>query len=244
MIRTVPETGSTNADLLAALRAGERLTEGDWLVADRQTAGRGRQGREWFDGAGNFMGSTVVRLTPGDPPPASFALAAGLAVYEALVPLLPDPAPLRLKWPNDLTYAGAKLGGILLERQGEALVVGIGVNLAQAPRIDGRETRALAELGPAPDRDLFAAVLAASFATELERWRSFGLDPLARRWQAAAHPPGTPLTVAPPGEEPVTGAFQGLTGDGALRLRLADGTVRVMHAGDVFFAAETKPGKG
>ncbi|RYY32451.1 MAG: biotin--[acetyl-CoA-carboxylase] ligase, partial [Sphingomonadales bacterium] len=54
MIRTVPETGSTNADLLAALRGGELVGEGDWLVADRQTAGRGRQGREWFDGAGNF----------------------------------------------------------------------------------------------------------------------------------------------------------------------------------------------
>lgn len=238
MIRTVSETGSTNADLLAALRAGERLAEGDWLVADRQSAGRGRRGREWFDGAGNYMGSTVVRLGAGDPPPASFALAVGLAVYEAVVPMLPDPAALRLKWPNDLTFAGAKLAGILLEREGETLVVGIGVNLAQAPTVEGRETIALADLGPAPDRDLFAGALSASFATELERWRSYGLDPLARRWQAAAHPPGTPLTVAPPGEERLTGSFDGLTEDGALRLRLADGTARVMHAGDVFFAGE------
>lgn len=244
MIRTLSETGSTNADLLAALRAGERVAEGDWLVAERQTAGRGRQGRAWFDGAGNFMGSTVVRLTPRHPPPASFALAAGLAVYEAMVPLLPDPAPLGLKWPNDVTYAGAKLAGILLEREGEALVVGIGVNLAQAPQIEGRATIALRDLGPAPDRDLFAGMLAESFAAELERWRSHGLDPLARRWQAAAHPPGTPLTVAPPGEKPLTGAFDGLTEDGALRLRLADGSSRVMHAGDVFLAAEPKPEKG
>lgn len=238
MIRTVLETGSTNADLLALLGAGERIAEGEWLVADRQTAGRGRQGRQWFDGAGNFMGSTAVRLAPGDPPAASFALAAGLAVYEAVMPLLADQAPLRLKWPNDLTHAGAKLAGVLLERAGEALVVGVGVNLARAPLLEGRATVALAELGPAPDRDLFARALAASFALELERWRSYGLDPLARRWQAAAHPPGTPLTVAPPGEEPLTGAFDGLTQDGALRLRLADGTARVMHAGDVFFAHE------
>lgn len=238
MINTVTETGSTNADLLAALREGERIGEGDWLVADRQTTGRGRQGREWFDGAGNFMGSTAVHLLPGDPPPASFALAVGLAVYEAILPMLPDPAPLRLKWPNDIAFAGAKLAGILLEREGEALVVGIGVNLAQAPTIEGRATIALAELVPTPDRDLFAKALAASFATELERWRSYGLDPLARRWQAAAHPSGTPLTVAPPGEPPVTGAFDGLTEDGALRLRLADGSSRVMHAGDVFFAHE------
>lgn len=244
MIRTVPDTGSTNADLLAALRAGERVAEGDWLVADRQTAGRGRQGRTWFDGAGNFMGSTVVRLAPGDPPPASLALAVGLAVYEAVLPLLSEPAALRLKWPNDLAYAGAKLAGILLEREGEALVIGVGINLAQAPEIEGRETIALAELAPAPDRNLFAGALAASFATELLRWRSYGLEPLTRRWLAAAHPPGTPLTVAPPGEAALTGTFDGLAEDGALRLRLADGTHRVMHAGDVFFAREPKHEKG
>lgn len=236
MIRSVKETGSTNADLLGALREGERVAEGDWLVARRQSAGRGRQGREWFDGAGNFMGSTVVRLAPGGPPPASFALAAGLAVYEAVMPLLPDPAPLALKWPNDLTYAGAKLAGILLEREGDMLVAGIGVNLARAPAIEGRATVALAAFGPAPACDLFATALAASFALELERWRSYGLEPLARRWEAAAHPPGTALTIAPPGEEEFSGAYDGLTDEGALRLRLADGGCRVMHAGDVFFA--------
>ncbi len=129
-------------------------------------------------------------------------------------------------------------------REGAALVVGIGVNLVAAPGIEGRKTIALAELGPAPDRDFFATSLAGAFVAELERWRSYGLDPLVRRWQAAAHPPGTPLTVAPMGEEPLTGVFDGLAEDGALRLRLADGTARVMHAGDVFFAAETEPGKG
>ena len=238
MIKFVTGTGSTNADLLAALRAGERMSEGDWLVTDRQAAGRGRQGREWYDGAGNFMGSTVVRLAAVDPPPASFALAVGLAVYEAVVLLLPDPAPLQLKWPNDLTFAGAKLAGILLERAADALVVGIGVNLAVAPSIEGRTTIALAALAPAPDRDLFAAALAASFALELERWRRYGLDPLVRRWQTAAHPPGTPLSVAAPGEARLNGTFDGLTDDGALRLCLADGATRVMHAGDVFFAHE------
>lgn len=238
MIAFVPETGSTNADLLAALRAGERPGEGDWLVANCQTAGRGRQGREWFDGTGNFMGSTVVYLHSAGPPPASLALVAALAAYEAVMPLLADPASLRLKWPNDLTCGGAKLAGILLEREGDALVAGIGVNLARAPRIAGRETVALAEFGPAPDRDLFAVALAAAFDTELERWRSYGIEPMVRRWQAVAHPLGTPLAVAPPGEPPLTGSFDGLTPEGALRLRLADGASRVIHAGDVFFAHE------
>lgn len=65
MIATVAEIPSTNAALLARLGGGELLNEGDWLVADRQTAGRGRAGRSWSDGFGNFMGSTVVQLQIG-----------------------------------------------------------------------------------------------------------------------------------------------------------------------------------
>lgn len=237
LIRTVAETGSTNADLATAIRAGERIVEGEWLVADSQTAGRGRQGKAWSDGRGNFMGSTAVRLDAAAPTPATLSFAAGLAVYEAVAPLLPDPAPLQLKWPNDLTYRGAKLAGILLEREGDWLVVGIGVNLAAAPVIAGRETVAVAQIAPPCDRDRFAARLAAVLAQECERWRSYGLEPLLRRWQAAAHPPGTALSVTPPGETGVQGAFAGLTSEGALRLRLADGSTRVMHAGEVFFAA-------
>lgn len=237
MIRKLAETGSTNADLAAALRAGEPLGEGEWLVADRQTAGRGRQGRQWSDGAGNFMGSTLVRPGHGDPPPASLALVAGVAAYEAVVALLAEPGQLQLKWPNDLLLRGAKLAGILLEREGAAIIVGIGVNLAIAPALPDRPTIALSALGPAPDRDLFAASLAAAFDRELERWRSYGLEPLVRRWESVAHPRGTPLTVMPPGEEAISGGFAGLLADGALSLRLADGTTRAIHAGDVMLAA-------
>ena len=238
MIRTVPETGSTNADLAAQLRAGEAVREGSWLIADRQTAGRGRQGRTWFDGHGNFMGSTVVRPHERDPAPASLALLAGIALYEAVLPLLVNPADLRLKWPNDLMLADAKLAGILLEREGKAIVVGIGVNLAAAPDLPDRRTTSLSAFGPAPERDTFARSLAASFDRELERWRSFGLEPLVRRWQSVAHPAGTRLRVNPPGEEPIEGAFAGLSEDGALRLRLASGETRVIHAGDVMLATE------
>lgn len=233
MIHRVPETGSTNADLAARIAARERVAEGDWLIADRQTAGRGRQGRAWFDGSGNFMGSTVVWPGPGDPPPGTLALVAGLALLEAVSPLITPPSKALLKWPNDLLIGGAKLSGILLERAGDAVIVGIGVNLAQAPAVEGRATIALAEFGPAPDRDLFAASLARNFAAELERWRSFGLEPLLRRWQAAAHPIGTPLRVGEPGEEPLEGTFAGLASDGALQLTLTDGTTRTIHAGEV-----------
>ena len=236
LIHTVPETGSTNADLVERLTAGEVLPEGFWLIADRQTAGRGRQGRTWFDGAGNFMGSTLVRINPRDPSPATLALLSGVVVYEAVLPLLSDPMALRLKWPNDLMLGTAKLAGILLERSGDAIVVGIGVNLAAAPDLPDRATVALSTFGPAPDRDLFASRLSNGFDQELARWRTYGMEPLVRRWQAAAHPAGTALTVYSPGEGPLTGAFSGLTAEGALTLCLADGATRVIHAGDVMLA--------
>ena len=69
LIEIIAETGSTNSDMAARLTAGESVGEGRWLVTDRQTAGRGRLGRNWSDGSGNFMGSTSVRIAPGDPPP-------------------------------------------------------------------------------------------------------------------------------------------------------------------------------
>lgn len=238
VIDTIAQTGSTNSDLLDRLRSGARVAEGYWLVADRQSAGRGRQGRAWSGGAGNFMGSTAVHRQPADPPAPTLALLAGLALYETAQPLVPDPHLLRLKWPNDLLYGTAKLAGVLLEGQGDAVVVGIGVNLAQAPDLPDRPTRAFASFGPAPDRDLFAAALAEQFDKELERWRTFGLEPLLRRWQAAAVPPGTALTVHDGAAEPVSGTFAGLAGDGSLLLQLPDGATRTIHAGDVMLADE------
>ena len=136
MIQFIPECVSTNDELAARLRSGERVSEGDWLIADRQTGGKGRQGRAWADANGNFMGSTVVRLGAGYPPPASLALVAGLAVYEAVLPHVVAQSGLRLKWPNDLVLAGAKLAGILLERVQDSVIVGIGVNLAIAPPVE------------------------------------------------------------------------------------------------------------
>lgn len=238
MIEFVASTGSTNAELAQRLARGEALPEGHWLVADRQTAGKGRQGREWFDGHGNFMGSTVVHLAPGDPPAHSLSLVAGLAVQEAVALRLPPPQRALLKWPNDLMIGPAKLVGILLERVGDAVIIGIGVNLAAAPEVPGRETVALSAFGPAPDRDLFAQELARLFAEDLARWRSIGLGPVLSRWQAGAHPPGTPLLVGEPGETPLSGAFAGLDDNGALQLRLADGTTRTIHAGDVRLAGD------
>jgi len=232
-IETVRETGSTNADLLARIVAGEHISEGNWHVADRQHAGRGRQGREWVDAPGNFMGSTAVRLAPSDPPAPSLSLVAALAVYEAVQPHLAQPQNLQLKWPNDVLLAHAKIAGILLERASNFVVIGVGVNLAAAPVLTDRAAAHLAAVGPAPGRDSFARDLAAAFERELDRWRHFGLEPIIARWLAAAHPPGSPLSVHGADGARLSGSFDGLAPDGALRLRLADGTTRVIHAGDV-----------
>ena len=178
---------------------------------------------------GNLHASTLVRLLPGDPPAPSLALVAAVALHEVVSAYAADGA-VRIKWPNDLVAGGAKLAGILLERTGDAVVIGFGVNLAHHPEGLDRPVASLASLtGGAPDAAAFLEALADSFARWLGRWRSEGIAPIRERWLAAAHPLGTALTT-PEGE----GLFDGLDEDGALRLRLADRTSRVIHAGDVF----------
>jgi len=231
LIRIVPETGSTSADLAARLRAGELVPEGEWLVALRQTSGRGRFGRQWFDGEGNFMGSTMVHLRRGDPAATGLALVAGLALHACLAPMAPG---VLLKWPNDLMVGDAKLAGILLERVGDAVIVGIGVNLAVAPPVEGRATVALSGFGSPPTPQVFAARLSEGFTAELERWRTTGSDSVIRRWMEAAHPIGTALQVG--GTEGPSGTFAGLDPAGGLQLRLSDGTTQTVHAGEVTFA--------
>lgn len=208
--------------------ADHRAVEGEWLVALAQDAGRGRQGRLWQSLDGNFFGSTLVELRPGDPPAPSLALVAGLALIEAADTAVPG-SDLMLKWPNDLMLGGAKLGGVLLERAGDRVIAGFGVNLAAAPTIEGRAT---ADLGSAIIPQAFAPLLAASFSRLLEAWRSAPADALVSAWLQRAHPAGTPLTVHTGIEETVSGRFAGIGHDGALRLEVA-GEIRLVRAGDV-----------
>lgn len=225
MIRHVEETGSTNDDVAALAREG--ALEGLWLRADRQGSGRGRQGRSWLSPPGNLYASTLVRLQPEDPLAPTLALLAAVALHEA-VSLYAE--GVRIKWPNDLTAEGAKLAGILLERQLNAVIIGFGVNLAHYPELPGRATTSLKALaGSAPEPAAFAETLAESFARWLARWRQEGHAPILDAWRAAAHPLGTPLSTSE-GE----GLFDGLDETGALRLRMADGAIRIIHAGDVF----------
>lgn len=235
MIEIVAQTGSTNADLAEKLRSAEGWPEGHWLVASRQIAGRGRQGREWFDGAGNFMGSTVVALGKGSPPPASLSFVAALAVHDAVAAALADDAELALKWPNDVLLHQGKLSGILLEMVRDHVIVGIGVNLARAPQLPDRKTAALADLRPPPEVADFASALAVAFAQRLSDWRNHGLAAtLAAFLQRSIHAQGSPVTVHDTDGSKLSGTFAGLDeSDGALRLRLADGSERVIRAGDI-----------
>ena len=264
--------------MLDLARSG--ISEGIWLRAERQTGGRGRQGRLWVSPVGNFYGSTVVRVRGGDPAAATLALVAAVALEEVVRAYLPLPArfpgkgrgpvevvevtgrssqqtpasllgpglrrgsssssgegpasSLVLKWPNDLLIDGAKISGILLERTGDAIVVGIGVNLAHHPTDTDRRATSLTAHGATPDPADFAETLADTFACWVSIWRGQGIAPIRTRWLERAHPIGTALTARLPDGSATDGLFNGLDSDGALILRLADGTARVIHAGDVF----------
>ncbi|MGV3481894.1 MAG: biotin--[acetyl-CoA-carboxylase] ligase [Sphingobium sp.] len=231
VIRTVERTESTNQDMLALAGAGE--SEGLWLRAVTQSAGRGRLGRNWSSPPGNLYVSTLVRPRISDPSVATLALVAAVALHEVLVAWSGSDA-LSIKWPNDILLDGAKLSGILLEGAGDAVVIGIGVNLAHHPEGLDRPVTSLAAHGAAPDPALFLDDLATAFARWLARWRGEGLEPVRERWLAAAHARGTALTANLPDGESVEGLFDGLNAGGALILRLADGTSRAIHAGDVF----------
>jgi len=225
LIRSVAETGSTNDDV--AILAREGAAEGLWLRADLQTGGKGRQGRAWLSPPGNLYASTLVRLQSGDPSAATLALVAAVAAHEAVSAYA---SGVRIKWPNDLSAGDAKLAGILLERQGEAVVIGFGVNLAHHPETLDRPATSIRRLSDsAPEPADFLERLRDSFARWLTTWRTQGLEPVREAWLGAAHPIGTALATSD-----VQGQFDGLDSDGALRLRLADDSVRTVHAGDVF----------
>ncbi len=203
--------------------------EGDWLIALAQDNGRGRQGRAWVSEPGNFFGSTLVELQAGDPPAPTLSFAASLALVEAVEAAAPGPA-LMLKWPNDVLLLGRKLAGILLERSGDRVAIGIGVNLASAPDLPDREG---AKLDGNVRPQAFAPLIAASFARVLALWRSSEPALLLQAWRARAHPIGTLLHVHGGNGDPVSGRFDGLEPDGALRLRREDGDLEIVRAGDV-----------
>ncbi len=215
------------------VRARQGAAEGLWLRARRQSGGRGRLGRQWESPEGNFYASTLVRPIPNDPPLHSLAFVAALAVHDLMAPYCADGAVV-LKWPNDILLNGAKACGMLLESGAGAVIVGIGINVAAAPQLPDRATAALADVAirPLPNLDLMTHDLATHFSQRLHQWRLWPIAQLYQNWCDRAHPVGTPLSVSLE-EGVIDGTFTGLGEDGALRLTLADGTIRSVYAGDV-----------
>jgi BirA family biotin operon repressor/biotin-[acetyl-CoA-carboxylase] ligase len=235
------EIDSTNAE--ARRRAEGGGTGPVWLAARRQSAGRGRRGRPWSSETGNLFATLL--LTTARPPAeaAQASFLAALAVAD-LLDAFAVPGAVAIKWPNDVTLAGRKASGILLESGARPggdlwLAVGIGVNLAHAPEGTERPATALRDhLRPdvayAPSPETALDVLAPAFAAWAARWETQGFAPVLEAWRSRTGGPVGPCVARLPGET-LSGEAEGVAPDGALRLRLGDGTLRLISAGDVFF---------
>lgn len=160
---------------------------------------------------------------------------AGVALDDALAGWVPANR-LMLKWPNDVLLDGAKLAGILVERAGEAVILGFGVNLAHHP--DGLDppstSLAAAGLPAMPSPTQLLEALRDAVGRWRDRWRAEGLAPVRERFLARAHPPGARLVARLADGSAIPGRFEGLAADGALNLRLDNGSIRAIHAADVF----------
>ncbi|SDH28301.1 biotin--[acetyl-CoA-carboxylase] ligase [Roseospirillum parvum] len=214
--------------------------EGVVLVADQQTAGRGRQGRDWHSPPGNLYVSVLLDGAAGPARLAEVGFVAGVALAEAVAALMPAAAPA-LKWPNDLLLDGRKVAGLLLETAlgtdgGPWLVLGLGVNLAWAPP-RGPEMAfppgRLADAGPAPGRDALLAALVPRLAVWLAVWRHQGFAPIRAAWLERAHGLGGPIE-ARLGTGKRHGVFADIDPDGALVLDTETGRERLLAA-DIHF---------
>ncbi len=232
------EIDSTNAEARRRAEAGELGPV--WLVGLRQTAGRGRRGRVWETGEGNLAATLLFSTDKSPAEAAQVSFVAALAVAD-LVGVYAPASLVSLKWPNDPLLGGLKVSGILIESGarldgGLWIAVGIGVNLAHKPINSERPATALIAHRSAPPPGPVEAVevLAEAFERWFRVWTSMGFPAIADAWTARAHGLGE-RCVARLGTETVEGIAEGLDGDGALRLRLPDGRLRRITAGDVFF---------
>ncbi len=231
----LPEVDSTNAEALR--RAGENAGP-VWIMALRQTAGRGRRGRAWTDPPGNFAATLGMRLSE---PPGRMALrsfTAALALAEALETLTGMAGSLALKWPNDVLLNGGKLSGILLETGPNGfLALGIGVNLVSAPPGgDGAAFAPVSLLGETGLRVLpeqLLDALAPAFAGWEERLTSQGFAPVRAAFLARAVRVGQPV-AARTVTETREGIFETIDETGALVLATAAGRVAI-PAADIYF---------
>ncbi|MFT3718747.1 biotin--[acetyl-CoA-carboxylase] ligase [Pseudorhodoferax sp.] len=214
-VEVLPEIDSSNSELLRRIRAGR--PEPTLLVAERQSAGRGRMGRPWQGEPGASLAmSLALPLAPADW--SGLSLAVGVAVAGSLHP------DLRLKWPNDLWLGGRKLGGILIETAAAGgarhAIVGIGLNIA--PRAgEGLSTApaALAELRPDWDAPRALGAVAPALVRAVLRFEAAGFAPFHAAFEALDLLRGRPLRLS----DGTEGRGDGVQPNGALRVQTADG---------------------
>ena len=234
--------GSTNEEALALARAGDpgRL----WILADRQTAGRGRVGRSWSSPVGNHH-ATLLLVDPCPPQLApQLGFVAGVALVRALTAVAGTGAAFALKWPNDVLCAGAKLAGILVEgsaaagtrASGFSAALGFGVNCASHPAdLPYPATHLALVAGEGGTREALFASLSSAVADTLALWdRGRNFAGIRRAWLDHALPPGAPLAVVRP-DATHRGRFKTVDADGRLILETDSGCVTV-EAGDVVLA--------
>lgn len=234
---------STNAEARRRADAGEPGPL--WIWSLRQSAGRGRGGRPWQSQPGNLFASLLLGLSCPISTASQLALLAGIASYDAIAKLLPDPgeAELLLKWPNDVLIKGDKVAGMLLESATEKspgrckVVIGTGINLTTHPDDLPQPATDLAAHGVNVTPQAALETLASVTEAWLNRWGEGVSFPAVRRaWLDRAGPTGRPLKVRLKDQEEAEGTFAGLDSAGALRLLMTDGAERRIAAGDVFFA--------
>lgn len=228
-VRLYDRIGSTNDE--ARRLAQEGAAAGIVICADEQTAGRGRQARQWYSPPGNLYLSILLRPQAPVSRLAELGFVTALAVADTADALLPPQRRASLKWPNDVLVADAKVAGILMEQVDGALVVGIGLNLLHAPPNASYRVTTLAACGGLATVDGARTTLLESLAKRLAGWERHGFIAVRSAWLERAHPIGASLRVTIEGRA-LTGHFAGLDRDGALLLDAADGRRRIL-AGDV-----------
>jgi BirA family biotin operon repressor/biotin-[acetyl-CoA-carboxylase] ligase len=238
-LHTLESVGSTNEEMQRLVREG--APEGTLLWAREQTQGRGRRGRGWSSPRGNLYLSLLLRPMVPPPEAAQIGFVAAVALAETLVGLLPAGPGIRCKWPNDLLIDGAKVSGILPEATVasglvEAVVLGMGVNVASFPPDTPYRATSLAAAGSKVDVETLLEALAPRLLAWYRRWREEGFAPVRARWLDLAIGLGEPIEVRLE-RELLSGRFASLDASGALDLELADGTHRLITAGDVFYPA-------
>lgn len=239
--RVLDEVDST---LNEAARIAAELAGPTWILARRQTAARGRRGRNWVSPESNLSATLVMRPEGNAEAAALRSFVAALALFDACVAVTGRPEGLALKWPNDVLLNGGKLAGILLESAGQPgqvghLAIGIGVNLAEAPPADQVEARALrpvsllSETGVEVEPELFLTYLAAAYARCEQQFTTLGFAPIRAAWLDRAARLGEVIT-ARTGTQDNTGTFETVDQHGNLVLSTARGRLSV-PAADVFF---------